>query len=122
MLFLNDEIETALKNDTILTNLLGGELIYEFFECGDRDISYPRIIFEEISNVPCVSYDNDEKYSRITYRISVCASEKLIDIVSAVIRVMISIDFVRFSAENIYGLPVGISGKVISFIINKECI
>ena len=121
MLFLNSEVEETLKSDSILNNLLGGELIYEFYEAGNRDIAYPRVIFEEISNVPAHSSDNIERISRITYRVSVCAETNLMDIINAVERVMISINFVRHSSEPIRNLPLGISGKVILFIIIKEC-
>ena len=121
MLFLNAEIEEALKTDSALIQLLGDELIYELYEAGDRYIEYPRVIFEEISNVPAHSSDNAEKISRITYRISVCAETKLIEIINAVERVMISINFVRHSSEPIRDLPLGTSGRVILFITIKEC-
>jgi len=120
VLCLDDEIDQALKSDTVLINLLGGELIFEFYEAGDRDIPYPRVIFEEISNVPDSSAENTESSSRITYRISVCAETNLTEIINAVERVMISIDFARHSTEPIRSLPIGVKGKVFQFITTKE--
>ncbi len=73
MLCLDSEIDSVLKGDAVLVGLLGGELIYEFNDVGDRKVSYPRVIFEEISNVPAMGADNLEQASRITYRVSVCA-------------------------------------------------
>jgi hypothetical protein len=121
MLCLDNDIESALKNDAVLARLLGGDLIYEFNELGDRDIPYPRVIFEEISNVPGLACDNVETASRMTYRISVCAETNLLEIVNAVERVMISIHFLRHSTEAIRNLPIGIKGKVFLFITTKEC-
>ena len=120
MLCLDNDIEIALKNDAALARLLGGDLIYELNEAGDREIPYPRVIFEEISNVPSLACDDVESASRITYRISVCAEANLIEIVNAVERVMISIYFVRHSTEPIRNLPIGIKGKVLLFITTKE--
>lgn len=122
MVCLDDEIDVALKADTILTGLLGGELIYEFFEAGDREIPYPRVIYEEISNVPDYAAEDAEQASRITYRVSVCSESNLMGIVNAVERVMISINFDRHSTEPIRNLPNGVKGKVILFIIVRECV
>lgn len=122
MLCLDSEIDQALKADTVLVGLLGGELIYNFNEAGDREIPYPRVIFEEISNVPNFSADNVEQESRITYRLSVCAEIGLLEIINAVERMMISIGFSRRSTDPIRNLPLGISGKVFQFIIKRKCI
>ena len=121
MLCLDGEVDRALKSDVVLVGLLGGDLIYEFNEGGDRNIPYPRVIFEEISNVPGLACDNVESASRMTYRVSVCAETNLVEIVNAVERVMISIHFVRHSAEPIRNMPMGIKGKVLLFItIRRE--
>ena len=121
MLCLDSEIDRALKSDAVLIGLLGGDLIYEFNEAGDREIPYPRVIFEEISNVPGLACDNVESASRITYRVSACAETNLLEIINAVERVMISINFVRHSAEPIRNMPIGIKGKVFLFVTTKEC-
>lgn len=121
MLCLNNEIDRALKKDSVLVGLLGDDYIYEFYEAGDRKLAFERIIYEEISNVPQTSADNLEKSSRITYRFSVCAEDNLVEIINAVERVMISINFSRLSSEPIRGLPMGISGKTINFITIREC-
>jgi len=108
VLCLDGEVNRALKSDVVLVGLLGGDLIYEFNEAGDRNIPYPRVIFEEISNVPGLACDNVESASRMTYRVSVCAETNLVEIVNAVERVMISIHFVRHSAEPIRNMPMGV--------------
>lgn len=120
MLCLDSEIDRALKSDAVLIGLLGGDLIYEFNEVGDREIPYPRIIFEEISNVPGLACDNVEVASRMTYRVSACAETNLLEIVNAVERVMISIHFIRHSTEPIRNMPIGIKGKVFLFVTTKE--
>lgn len=122
MLCLDGEVDRALKSDVVLVGLLGGDLIYEFNEAGDREIPYPRVIFEEISNVPGLSCDNVESASRMTYRVSVCTETNLVEIVNAVERVMISIHFVRHSAEPIRNMAMGVKGKVLLFKTTKECL
>lgn len=117
MLYLDNEVDVALKADAILADIP----IYEFYEAGDRTLPYPRIIYEEISNVPDYSADDAESVSRITYRVSVCAESNIIEIINAVERAMISINFCRHSADNIRGLPLGVKGKVILFITKREC-
>lgn len=121
MLSLDSEIDQALKADTVLTGLIG-TAIYEFNDSLTEDIPDKRIIYEEISNVPAGSADDVEQASRITYRVSVCAESNLTEIINAVERVMVSINFVRQSAEIIRGLPLGIKGKVIQFITLREVI
>ena len=122
MLYIDSEIDGALKGDIVLVGLLGGERIYEFNEAGDKDAQYPEVVYEEISNVPDFSADNQEKVSRITYSLSVTSERNLSEIINAVERVMISINFVRHSiGRNMRGLPIGVKGKEIYFITKREC-
>lgn len=121
MLLLDHEVDNALKKDTILVGLLGGERIYEFNEPGDKAAPHPEVVYEEISNVPAFSADNHEKISRITYSLSVTSEENLEEIINAVERIMISLNFVRHSlGRNIRGLPIGVKGKEIYFITQRE--
>jgi len=121
MLCLDHEVEEALKGDVVLVSLLGGKRIYEFNEPGDKDTPYPEVVYEEIGNVPDFSADNKEKMSRITYGLSVASERNLVEIINAVERIMISIYFVRHSlGRNMRGLPMGVKGKEIYFITQRE--
>lgn len=122
MLCLDDEIDQALKADAVLTGLLGGESIYEHSDSLLEDIPDKRVIYEDISNVPAAAADDAEAASRITYRVSVCTESNLVATINAVERVMVAIGFVRYSAEPIRGLPLGVKGKVILFINIRECV
>lgn len=117
---LDNEIDVALKADVVLVTLLGAKSIYEHSESLLIDVPDNRVIYEELSNVPAFESDNAEKASRITYRVSVCSDHDLIEVINAVECVMISINFARHSVDRIVGLPLGIKGKVILFVINKE--
>ena len=122
MLCLESEVESALKADAVLVGLLGGKYIYQFDEPGDKEVPYPEIVYEEISNVPDFSADNQESISRITYSLSIASEKNFVEIVNAVERIMISIYFVRHSlGRNIRGLPMGVKGKEIYFITRREC-
>lgn len=117
---LDDEIDVALKADAVLVGLLGDESIYEHNDSLLEDIPDKRVIYEELSNVPDLEADDLEKSSRITYRVSVCSDHDLMEIINAVERVMISINFCRHSVEPIKGLPLGVKGKVILFVTTRE--
>jgi hypothetical protein len=122
MLCLDKEIDSALKKDIALVKLLGGERIYEFNEPGDKDVPYPEVVYEEISNVPNFSADDQESMSRITYSLSITSEKNLIEIINAVERIMVSIYFVRHSlGRTLRGLPVGVKGKEIYFVTIREC-
>jgi len=122
VLLLDHEIDVALKSDNVLVGLLGGERIYEFNEPGDKDVPYPEVVYAEISNVPDFSADNHEKMSRITYSLSVTSEGNLGEIINAVERIMISLNFVRHSlGRNMRGLPIGVKGKEIYFVTQREC-
>lgn len=120
MLCLDSEVYTALSTNTALINLLGGSNIYQPNQTINTTEPFKAVVFEEISNVPAISADNQEKESRITYRLLVYNSESLVPIMNAVEQIMIGINFVRHSSQNLHDLPPEMRGKEIYFITIRE--
>ena len=120
MICLDVKVRQALIDNQDLA-LLVGECIWQVGE-PVTNTNYPRIGFEEVSNVPSAHADDSEIMTAITYRFLVYANEDSVlnKILSIVENVFKRMGFMRRDLGKLYSLPDGIVGKELLMIINLE--
>ena len=68
MLNVKPIIYSVLSTDTVLPGMLPGGI---HSNVNDNAGKYPALVYDEISNVPALSADGEEQYSKATVQISV---------------------------------------------------
>ena len=101
MINIKPNVLSALKNDSALILLLGGQRIYQLKAPNANE--FPRIMFFEYSNVGNLYADDTEQLAEIYIQVDVfCKSSSTSDIAIAVDRIMTSIGFFRVSSSDLY--------------------
>ena len=112
MICIDDIVKNLISSNPTINKLVNEEVY-----CIGEDIKkiiYPRIGFEEISNVPCGFSDDNEEATAITYRFYIYDKdfEQLIIIVNELEKSMKEYGFVRKQTNPLTDdCPHGICGK-----------
>ncbi|GAB6174505.1 hypothetical protein JCM15765_39830 [Paradesulfitobacterium aromaticivorans] len=118
MISVKSQVLSALKVNSQLIALLGGEAIY--FQIAPDAKQFPRITFFEMSNIGSVFADDTEMASDITLQIDVWCKGNTTDISLEVARTMKGLGFARDSATDLYEDDTGVYHKVLRFSTTVE--
>lgn len=117
MINLASDILQALEDDTALVELLGGKRIYRMTAPDAEE--FPRITFFELDNTDVLHADDEAKGSLIYFQVDVWNKGATSAIAAEVDRVMKSLDFMRYSAPDLYEPDTGVHHKAMRYRIGK---
>lgn len=120
MINVKTEVYNALKNNTDLSNLLGGQRIYFMVVPEAKTTEFPRLTYYEYSNRADNYADNEETASEIRIVIDVWSKISTTDIAIKIVDIMKNIGFRREDAQDLFEDDTKVYHKYLRFVTVRE--
>ena len=116
MINIKSEVYNALKNNTELIALLGGQRIYFMVVPDNKAAEFPRLTYYEYSNRANMYADDTEITTVIRIVIDVWSKTSTTDITEKIVEIMENIGFRREDARDLYEDDTRIYHKYLRFV------
>lgn len=114
-------VMTALQTSTALTTLLGsGKRIFFQDPDDENKPKFPRITYFEVDNFGNLFADDQEVGSEILYQVDLWSKASTTAIAKEVDTIMIGLDFIRQSSQDLYETDTKIFHKAMTYMLEYQ--